>query len=182
MSSTFLGCSYDNDPNYHLIGNLCVYFEAQKMATSSARTNCAGKFGNDHGRLFEPKSLTTYQSVYDVVKPLEHQTNYIGVDDLNSEGNYVYSSNGGAISFTLPWRSGDPDGGSIPDQDCIGIGWNNQDGWVDLPCTYQAASICERVPHGMCYSHFGNEVRNGPMSIMQPGFINDCYKVNPVGQ
>jgi hypothetical protein len=63
MFLTFLGCSYDNDPNYHLIGNLCVYFEAQKMAASSARINCAGKFGNDHGHLFEPKSLATYQSV-----------------------------------------------------------------------------------------------------------------------
>ena len=34
----------------------------------------------------------------------------------------------------------------------------------------------------MCYSHFGNEVRNGAISISQCGFINDRYKVNPVGQ
>ena len=34
----------------------------------------------------------------------------------------------------------------------------------------------------MCYSHLGNEARNGSISIMQRGFINDCYKVNPVGQ
>ena len=38
------------------------------------------------------------------------------------------------------------------------------------------------MPQGMCYSHFGNEVRNGAISITQQGFINDCYKVNPVGQ
>ena len=31
-------------------------------------------------------------------------------------------------------------------------------------------------------SHFGNEVRNGAISITQRGFINDCYKVNLVGQ
>ena len=37
-------------------------------------------------------------------------------------------------------------------------------------------------PHGMCYSHFGNEVCNGAISITQRGFINDCYKVNPIGQ
>ena len=37
-------------------------------------------------------------------------------------------------------------------------------------------------PHGMCYSHFVNEVCNGAISITQWGFINDCYKVNPVGQ
>ena len=38
------------------------------------------------------------------------------------------------------------------------------------------------LSHGMCYSHFGNEVRNGTISITQRGFINDRYKVNPVGQ
>ena len=39
-----------------------------------------------------------------------------------------------------------------------------------------------RQSHGMCYSHFGDEVRNGAISIMQWGFINDCNKVNPVCQ
>ena len=34
----------------------------------------------------------------------------------------------------------------------------------------------------MCYSHFGTEVHNGAIFVMQRGFINDCYKVNPVGQ
>ena len=34
----------------------------------------------------------------------------------------------------------------------------------------------------MCYSHFGNEVGNGAISITQQGFNNDCYKVNPIGQ
>ena len=28
----------------------------------------------------------------------------------------------------------------------------------------------------MCYSHFGNGVRNGAISITQWGFINDRYK------
>ena len=34
----------------------------------------------------------------------------------------------------------------------------------------------------MSYSHFDNEVHNGAISITQRGFINDRYKVNPVGQ
>ena len=34
----------------------------------------------------------------------------------------------------------------------------------------------------MCYSHVGNEVCNRAISITQRGFINDCYKVNPVGR
>ena len=36
--------------------------------------------------------------------------------------------------------------------------------------------------HGVCYSHFSNEVHNGAYSIVQQNFINDCYKVNPIGQ
>ena len=112
------------------------------MDASSAQSNCAGKFGSDHGRLFEPKSLAMYQSVYDKSKALGHPLggSYIGVDDLNSEGNYVYSSDGVAIPFTIPWRSGDPHG-----SDCIGIGYSNLDGWFDATCSYQTASICERV-------------------------------------
>ena len=38
------------------------------------------------------------------------------------------------------------------------------------------------MPHGMCYSHYGNGVRNGTISIVQWGLLSDCYKVNPIGQ
>ena len=34
----------------------------------------------------------------------------------------------------------------------------------------------------MCYSHLGNGVRNGAISILQWGFINDYCKVNAVGK
>jgi hypothetical protein len=34
----------------------------------------------------------------------------------------------------------------------------------------------------MCYSHYGNGVRNGAISIAQWGLLSDCYNVNPIGQ
>ena len=34
----------------------------------------------------------------------------------------------------------------------------------------------------MCYSHLGNGVRNGAISITEKGFISDYYKVKPIGQ
>ena len=37
-------------------------------------------------------------------------------------------------------------------------------------------------PHGMCYSHLGNGVRNGAISITQWGFISGYYKVKSIGQ
>ena len=44
---------------------------------------------------------------------------------------------------------------------------------------------CQHVPtrpHGMCYSHLGNGVRNGVISITKWGFISDYCKVKPIGQ
>ena len=38
------------------------------------------------------------------------------------------------------------------------------------------------LPHGMCYSNFGNIFQNGAISIAQRDFINDYYKVNAIGQ
>ena len=38
------------------------------------------------------------------------------------------------------------------------------------------------LPQGMCYSHLGNGVRNGAISISQWGFISGCYKVKSIGQ
>ena len=40
----------------------------------------------------------------------------------------------------------------------------------------------ESVPHGMCYSHLGNVVRNWSISVTQQGFISDYYKVKSIGQ
>jgi hypothetical protein len=34
----------------------------------------------------------------------------------------------------------------------------------------------------MCYSHLGNGVRNGAISITQWGFITGSYKVKSIGQ
>ena len=34
----------------------------------------------------------------------------------------------------------------------------------------------------MCYSHLGNGVCNGAISITQWGFISDYYKVKSIGQ
>ena len=58
---------------------------------------------------------------------------------------------------------------------------NNQD--VLLFATFQTSVQWGLLmPHSVCYCHFGNEVCNGAISIMQLGLIKNRYKVNPVGQ
>ena len=34
----------------------------------------------------------------------------------------------------------------------------------------------------MSYSHYGNGVCKGAISIAQWGLLSDCYKVNPIGR
>jgi hypothetical protein len=38
------------------------------------------------------------------------------------------------------------------------------------------------LPHSMCYSHLGNGVRNGAISITQWVFFSGCCKVKSIGQ
>ena len=52
--------------------------------------------------------------------------------------------------------------------------------WIKNKITEQLSPYI--LPHGMCYSHYGNGVRNGAISIAQWGLLSDCYKVNPIGQ
>ena len=43
-------------------------------------------------------------------------------------------------------------------------------------------NVVDRLPHGLCYSHFDKEVHKEAISIRQRGFINDFSKVNSIGQ
>ena len=47
---------------------------------------------------------------------------------------------------------------------------------------WNSSNEIQTVPHGMCYSHYVNGVRNGAISIAQWGLLSDCYKANPIGQ
>ena len=51
-------------------------------------------------------------------------------------------------------------------------------------CTFLKTFITFRstLPHGLCYSHLGDGVRNGVIPIMQWGIISGCYKVKSIGQ
>ena len=42
--------------------------------------------------------------------------------------------------------------------------------------------LVEIKPHSMYYSHYGNWVRNGAISIMQWVLLSDAYKVNTIGE
>ena len=118
------------------------------MTFTNAKANCKDKFGSEnHGRLFEPKSLQMNQLVFEAsLKVLGFRTSryrFLGVDDLSTEGTFVYSSDSSQIAFPIPWAPGDPNG--FNSSNCILVGYRNTDRWIDALCRQGQHSICEMV-------------------------------------
>ena len=67
----------------------------------------------------------------------------MGVNDMNTEGVYVYSSNGETMTFEFDWDSNNVVKDS---EDCMAFGDDDcKDGWCDRPCTEEYRFICEFV-------------------------------------
>ena len=74
-------------------------------------------------------------------EPQQKEWTWIGVNDITSEGTFVYESNKEAIKFAL-WRSGQPDNaGNV--EDCGHIFFHDAMAWNDLPCNIQNRFLCE---------------------------------------
>ena len=97
--------------NYHYINGRCLYFESQQLNYSDARSNCEEKF-NGNGRLFEPTNLSINKKAHKIAMEIYGDsivyTNvfytlervlkvgylgiWIGVNDLDEEGKYLYDN------------------------------------------------------------------------------------------
>merc|ERR1711935_366815 len=94
-----------NDPNYHLVNDHCIFLEKSGKSYEDAKHNCETKFGG-HGKLFEPKTWSENEMAYNIAKAAGYSYCWIGVNDKQTEGSYVYESNGSPISFTPKFYSG----------------------------------------------------------------------------
>jgi len=144
--------NYPNDPNYRLLndgcifGNdCCIFLEKSRKTYEDAKQNCETKFAG-HGKLFEPKTWSENQMAYKIAKAT-YRYLWIGVNDKQTEGSYVYESNGSPISFTPKFRPGYGSRGTS--YNCI-LYTSPSSGhesdivhWVDYGCTYTYYSICE---------------------------------------
>jgi len=134
-----------NDPNYHLLNDHCIFLEKSYKTYEDAKQNCETKFGV-HGKLFEPKTWSENQMAYKIAKAI-HPNWWIGVNDKQTEGSYVYESNGLPISYTPKFRYGFGSRGTFAN--CIlyrsASSGHESDivHWVDYPCSYIHYSICE---------------------------------------
>ena len=70
----------------------------------SAQIACESKFPYGSGQLFEPKSLSHLQQVYDKMAERSMNNVYVGIDDSANEGSYVYSSDGSPLVSNIESR------------------------------------------------------------------------------
>ena len=82
-------CEVSN-ANYKIIDGSCYYFEtATTLNYEDAQTNCATKFGNLVGGLFEPRTSQINQLVFaEATNFVTAATNdfWLGINDLATQG------------------------------------------------------------------------------------------------
>ena len=142
-----------------MFGNICYYFETQKMNFTDAQTSCETKFGSSGGKLFEPKDLATHNAVREKqVKKVKNYNDYnsdfyetwIGISDRAHEGTFTFVSDDAHLPFTA-WADGQPNDPGNKNEDCVQI-YNipvdknyRNDQWADFPCSVTLFLICEQI-------------------------------------
>ena len=139
--------NYPNDPNYHLLNDRCIFLEKSEKSYEDAKQNCETKFGG-HGKLFEPKFWSENQMAYKIVKAIRSNW-WIGVNDKETEGSFVYESNGSPISLSPNFYPGY--GSQGRSYNCLVLDASPSSGhesdivyWLDYDCNSPYYySICE---------------------------------------
>ena len=84
------------------INNKPFYFEKRKYTYEYAKKNCALKLKN--GRLYEPKTWEESEKVFSCAYGIGRKLLWwIGVNDRQKEGRYVYDSDGSPVLFNPIW-------------------------------------------------------------------------------
>ena len=128
---------------YRLIEGNCYFFETTNKNYEKAKQHCKEKFGGK-GKIFEPKTLATSQKVHKIAVDIKKYYYWVGVNDIQSEGTWVYTSNGSPIQFNAPWVSSSF-GSRGASNNCVLFNNYGQIGkWGDYSCsTDYYYSICE---------------------------------------
>ena len=151
-------CPTQTDSKYKMFGNICYYYETQKMSFNDAQTSCETKFGSSGGKLFEPKDLATHNAVrekqVEVVRKSgfsdKYYNTWIGISDRAHEGTFTFVSDDAHLPFTA-WASDQPSDSGSNNWDCVLISdfpvdknYRN-DQWADNLCYFNWFSICEQI-------------------------------------
>ena len=124
----------------------CLYIPSvnEKANATEAIERCQELVSDS--RLFEPRYkmandlVRRFVDILDAGKPFSDGI-WIGVNDVDREGHYVYDSTMTQVHFTN-WRSGQPDG---ENDDCTCFDEDSEGQWRDYGCDNEFRFICEIV-------------------------------------
>ena len=136
---------HDWSPCFDLDGK-CYYFVSSLFNHANAQKFCQDQLG---GVLFEPQSPEVNDQIYNAaVEYLGPETGiWIGIDDLNQEGSFVYSSNQTALEFEN-WLPGQPNNAAAAyGENCVDFRpyYAGSGQWMDSDCGLSHYSICQVV-------------------------------------
>ena len=140
-----------DDSHFGLMDGRCVYFSKYRLTYDQAIENCKEKM-KDYGKgiLYQPKSISEQKRIVDMAyEQLDPRYwHWIGVNDIVTEGHYVYNSNNQTINFNPDWYN--VYGSQGQSNNCIMIYVNAPDHvnyakWADMPCTDTWYSICMSI-------------------------------------
>jgi len=127
-----------------MINGKCVYIETSNYSYDDAKQKCETRF-NNNGRLFQPKSWNENEVAFKLGKALENAYNWwIGINDKQNEGQFVFESDGKPISYSPKWYSGY--GAKGTSHNCILYASEDSQTlkWIDWKCSTSHNSICEQ--------------------------------------
>ena len=134
-----------SDPNSKWIKGRCYFFNKDFKSYEDAQDYCQFHFIdqnlNQTGRLYEPRSIKEFRSMYRIAKEMFDESNFwLGITKTETDFRYASSKNlvFNTSEARLPWGRKQPDGGK--NQNCV-LAFRSR--WHDQDCSSIAWSICE---------------------------------------
>ena len=143
----FANCPLEQPNTFNIEGG-CFLFNDEKKNYNDAKSFCEGKiaFNGRPGRLVEPKTTTINKLICEKAKIVFGDSfgYFIGVNDISSEGSWVYSSTGLSATTMFDCSSNcQPNGKTGENCADVGGACGFEETWCDRPCNALNQIVCE---------------------------------------
>ena len=101
------------------------------------------------GQLASLETLDEALFVQDLALTLSTSAFYIGLNDLEVESEWTWENGEALMDEESKWSEGEPNSWGGTEEDCAATGWDQADGWVDLPCEHETGFVCELLNAGL---------------------------------
>ena len=139
------------EQGWEYLNGKCYKLVIETKTFEEAKENCESL----GAKLAEPQSpcesdLLHYYLQITRSKDETKKHAWIGINDIDTEGTFVFASSNQGLPYTY-WNPTEPSNGNGNGEDCVHLYYEKENGeWNDIPCNYQALSICEK-PHFLVY-------------------------------